>query len=82
MKDLFNELNAIFCKVFYDDDIKINREYTSNDVEGWDSLSHLNLVVAIEKKFGVKFSNAEIARWKNVGEMYDSLERLIQQKEK
>ena len=76
----FDELNAIFCKVFYDDDIKITPELTSDDVDGWDSLSHLNLVVAVEKHFGIKFSDAEIAKWKNVGEMYDSLLLLIQKK--
>lgn len=78
----FDELNAIFCKVFYDDDIKISRENTADDIEGWDSLSHLNLVVAIEKHFGIKFSNAEIAKWKNIGEMYDSLVLLIEKKGK
>jgi len=78
----FDELNAIFCKVFYDDDIKISRENTADDIEGWDSLSHLNLVVAIEKHFGIKFNNAEIAKWKNIGEMYDSLLLLIEKKGK
>ncbi|HOY32155.1 MAG TPA: acyl carrier protein [Bacteroidales bacterium] len=78
--DTFEELNAIFCKVFYDDDIKITRESTSDDIDGWDSLSHLNLVVAVEKHFNIKFSDAEIAKWKNVGEMYDSLVLLIQNK--
>ncbi|HNW70553.1 MAG TPA: acyl carrier protein [Bacteroidales bacterium] len=78
----FDELNAIFCKVFYDDDIKISRENTADDIEGWDSLSHLNLVVAIEKHFSIKFTNAEIAKWKNIGEMYDSLLLLIEKKGK
>jgi acyl carrier protein len=77
----FEELNAIFCKVFYDDDIKITRENTSDDIEGWDSLSHLNLVVAVEKHFKIKFNDAEIAKWKNIGEMYDSLVLLIQKKQ-
>jgi acyl carrier protein len=77
----FDELNAIFCKVFYDDDIKITPECTSDDIDGWDSLSHLNLVVAVEKHFGIKFRDAEIAKWKNVGEMFDSLVLLIQKKD-
>lgn len=78
--DTFKELNDIFCKVFYDDEIKITPEYTSNDIEGWDSLSHVNLVYAIEKHFGVKFDNSEIDKWKNVGEMYESLLRLLEKK--
>lgn len=81
MMNTFEQLNAIFCKVFYDDDIKITRETTSDDVDGWDSLSHLNLVVSVEKHFGIKFNDAEIAKWKNVGELMDSLEQLIQQKQ-
>jgi len=80
--ETFDELNAIFCKVFYDDDIKISRENTADDIEGWDSLSHLNLVVAVERHFGIKFTDAEIAKWKNIGEMYDSLLLLIQKKGK
>ncbi|HNW89117.1 MAG TPA: acyl carrier protein [Bacteroidales bacterium] len=76
----FDELNEIFRKVFYDDDIKITREHTSEDVDGWDSLSHLNLVVSVEKHFGIKFNDAEIAKWKNVGELYDSLVDLLQKK--
>ncbi|MCK9613710.1 MAG: acyl carrier protein [Bacteroidales bacterium] len=78
--DTFDELNKIFCKVFYDDDIKISPETTANDIDGWDSLSHLNLVVAVEKNFGIKFKDEEIDKWKTVGEMYNSLLLLIQQK--
>lgn len=77
MNDVLKELNAIFCKVFYDDDIVITPEYTTNDIEGWDSLSHTNLVAAIEKHFKVKFDNREIKKWKNVGEMSASLEAKL-----
>jgi acyl carrier protein len=76
----FQELNAIFCRVFDDDDIQITPEYTMDDIEGWDSLSHMNLVVTIEKHFGVKFPGREIYKWKNAGEMLHSLDQLLQQK--
>lgn len=77
--ETFDELNALFCKVFDDNEIKITREMTSNDIEEWDSLSHINLVVAIEKHFKVKFKDSEIIRWKNVGQMLDSItEKLAQ----
>ncbi|HNX07045.1 MAG TPA: acyl carrier protein [Bacteroidales bacterium] len=76
----FEELNAIFCKTFYDDDIVLTREHTVNDIEGWDSLSHTSLVFAVEKHFGIKFDNQEIPKWKNVGEMYDRLLELLQKK--
>jgi len=74
------ELNALFCKVFDDNEIKITRETYSDDIDEWDSLSHINLVVAIEKYFKIKFNNAEILRWKNVGNMLDSINEKLNQK--
>jgi len=71
--DTTEQLNAIFCRVFDDNDIKITPEMTANDIDEWDSLSHVNLVVAIEKTFKVKFKDAEIIRWKNVGQMLESI---------
>ncbi len=71
--DTTEQLNALFCKVFDDNDIKITPEMTANDIEEWDSLSHVNLVVAIEKNFKVKFKDSEIIRWKNVGQMIESI---------
>ena len=78
--DTFEELNAVFCKVFDDNNIKITPETTANDVDEWDSLSHVNLVVAIEKHFKVKFKNAEIIRWKNVGQMFESIKQKLEEK--
>jgi len=64
-----DKLNAIFCEVFDDDDIRITPEMTANDVDGWDSLSHVNLIVAIEGRFNIRFSQKELLSFKNVGEM-------------
>jgi len=75
--DTTEQLNAIFCRVFDDNDIKITPEMTANDIEEWDSLSHVNLVVAIEKTFKVKFKDAEIIRWKNVGQMLESINAML-----
>lgn len=69
----FEELNKVFQRVFDDEDINITPESTSNDIEGWDSLSHVNLVVSIEKHFKIKFRSSEIIKWKNVGQMHDSI---------
>lgn len=76
----FEELNKIFQRVFDDEDINITPEYTSNDVEGWDSLSHVNLVVSIEKHFKIRFRSSEIIKWKNVGQMYASIEEKLGEK--
>jgi acyl carrier protein len=78
--DTFEQLNAVFCKVFDDNDIKITPEMTSNDIDEWDSLSHVNLVVAIEKHFKIRFKSSEIMRWKNIGQMYDSIKEKLSEK--
>jgi acyl carrier protein len=65
---IYAKLTDIFHDVFDDDGIIVAPELTAADVDEWDSLSHIRLVLAIEKKFGVKFSAAEVGRLKNVGE--------------
>ncbi|SHH64376.1 acyl carrier protein [Bradyrhizobium erythrophlei] len=61
-------LIPIFRDVFDDDSIDIKPETTANDVDGWDSFSHIRLVLAVEQAFKVKFSAKEINSLKNVGE--------------
>lgn len=71
--DILKDVNVIFKDVLENDDLVISRETTSADVEEWDSLNHIQLIVAIEKHFKLKFSAAEIRNWKNVGEMCDAI---------
>lgn len=71
--EIFNKLNEIFRDVLDNEDIELADATTAADIEEWDSLSHIQLIVAIEKAFGVKFTSLEIMKWKNVGEMVDSL---------
>jgi acyl carrier protein len=71
------KLNEIFCEVFDDDDIRIAPEMTANDVEGWDSLSHVNLVVAIEGRFTIRFSQKELLTFKNVGDLLRCIDAKI-----
>ena len=62
---------------FDDDTIEVHDETTANDIEDWDSFEHINLVIAVEKKFNVKFTVGEANEMKNVGEMVDIiLERM------
>lgn len=75
--ELIGRLNEVFCEVFDDDDIKISPEMTANDVDGWDSLSHVNLIVAIEGRFNICFSQKELLSFKNVGEMMRCIESKI-----
>ena len=72
------KLNAIFCEVFDDDTLEISPEMTANDVDGWDSLSHVNLIVAVESRFNIRFSQKELLTFRNVGDLLNSIERKIQ----
>lgn len=75
--DIFDKLNEIFVDVLDLDEVKLTDATTADDIEEWDSLSHVQLVVAIEKAFGVKFTALEIMKWKNVGELVDSIAQKL-----
>lgn len=70
-EEAYSKLNEVFRDVFDDDDITVGDSTTADDIEDWDSLEHINLVVAVEKKFGIKFNMGEVNGFKNVGEMMD-----------
>ena len=66
--DTLQEVRQTMADVFDLDDLEaVGEATTAEEVEGWDSLSHVRLIVALERRFGVKFSNAEIEGLKNVG---------------
>lgn len=69
--DIFSQIQTIFEDILDDEVITLGETTTADDVEGWDSLTHIQLVVAVEKHFKVKFKSKEILSWKNVGEMVD-----------
>ena len=71
------QLNTIFQTVFDDDTINIAPEMTANDIDGWDSLSHVNLIVAIESSFNIRFSQKELLTFKNVGDLLKCIESKI-----
>lgn len=77
--DIFKKVNEIFCDELDNDDIVLTDETTADDVEEWDSLSHVQLIVAIEKSFGIKFTSNEILSWNNVGELIDSIEKRLKE---
>ncbi|MDE5493021.1 acyl carrier protein [Elizabethkingia meningoseptica] len=70
-EDLFKEIQEIFRDIFDDETLDITDSTNSSDIEEWDSLNHVSLIVAIEKEFEVKFSFEELATLKNVGTMVD-----------
>lgn len=76
--DILKELQPIFQDVFDDEDLVVTNESNAENIEDWDSLSHIRLVVAIEKQFGIKFAFGELQGLKNVGEMITLIEKKIQ----
>jgi len=71
--EILSEIQSIMQDVFDDESIVIDETSTADDVDGWDSLTHIQLIVAIEKHFKIKFSSKEILSWKNVGEMLEGI---------
>lgn len=72
-----DKLNSIFQEVFKDDSIQIKSETTANDVDGWDSFSHVILILAIEVGFNITFSVKEIMGFKNVGDLLKTIEQKM-----
>ncbi len=72
-KDVLEKVNQVFIDTLDNEDIALTNATTANDVEDWDSLNHIQLVVAIEKLFKVRFTSQEILSWNNVGEMIDCI---------
>jgi acyl carrier protein len=70
---ILNTLHDIFADILDNENIHLTPETTARDIEEWDSLNHIQLVVAIERKFGIRFRSAEIQSWNNVGEMVSSI---------
>ena len=70
---LLLDIQSIMRDVLDEESIVLDETTTANDVEGWDSLTHIQLIVAIEKHFKIKFSSKEILSWKNIGEMLEAV---------
>lgn len=67
--NVWNDLTAIFRESLDNDSLTLTESTTAKDVEGWDSITHVLIVVAVEKKFRVKFTAGEIQQLKNVGDL-------------
>ena len=74
------QLEQIFRNVFGDDDITLRDETTASDIDGWDSMMTINLMIAIEKHFKIKFAAAELANIKADGQNIGTLAALIERK--
>lgn len=79
--DIVSKVNSIFCDIFDDDSIVISDEMTAADIDDWDSLEQINLLVAMERAFDIKFSVGEVEGLANVGEMLDLVARKLAEKQ-
>lgn len=72
--EILSEINEVFIDTLDNEDIAVEETTRAIDVDEWDSLTHILLVVAIEKKFKISFKSSEIQNWNDVGEMMDCLQ--------
>ena len=70
-EEIMKRLQPIFAEVFEDESVVVTEQTTADDIEKWDSLTHLTLIYEVESEFGMKFKMKEILEMKNVGEMVD-----------
>jgi acyl carrier protein len=73
--EIVSVLNPIFRDVFDNDALVVTEGMTAADVPTWDSLSNINMIIAVEKAFGVKFSIKDVRNLKNVGELLELIKR-------
>lgn len=76
-RNTFEELNKIFRDVFDNDTIAIFETMTAKDLQEWDSLNHINLIVAAERHFKIKFTTQEIMTFQNVGHFANAIEQKL-----
>ena len=72
-EEILEKLAGIFHEELDNEEIVLSRDTTADDIEEWDSLSHIQLIVAVEKAFKIRFTSSEIQSWNNVGEMIDCI---------
>jgi acyl carrier protein len=77
---LQSELQEVFREVFDDDSLAVSESTSAADIDGWDSMAHINLIIAIEKQFRVKFAAAEIAALGRRGQTVGNMIQLLQTK--
>ncbi len=77
MNGIHSELQEVFRRVFDDDDLVITDSTSAVDIDGWDSMAHVNLIIAVESRFGIKFLSSEIAALGRRGQTVGSMIQLL-----
>jgi len=81
MATVKERLQDIFRDVFDKKDLEIDNSMTANDIEEWDSLMHINLIIAIEKEFSIKLAVTELIQLKNIGDAIRLIEKSLAKKD-
>lgn len=76
--EIVEKLTVIFREIFAEPNLVLNDEMTTNDVEKWDSLSHMLMISTVEERFGVKFKLKELNKLKKVGDIVEMLAEKLQ----
>jgi acyl carrier protein len=77
MEKVLKKVEEIFRDIFDDEDIIITEETTADDIEDWDSLAYINIIVALKEEFGIDFSMEEVSKYKSVGELVKAIKNKI-----
>ncbi len=77
MDDIYSNLLIIFTKVLKDENIELLPETTADDINGWDSLTNIRILVTIESEFNIKFNAGEVSDLKNIGELVESIKNKL-----
>jgi len=75
--DTLDKLQDVFRAVFDDDALTIARETSAQDIEAWDSVQHVTLMLEVESAFGIRFTTSEMAYLKNVGDWVDLIDKKL-----
>ncbi|MCR5267169.1 MAG: acyl carrier protein [Lachnospiraceae bacterium] len=79
-EEVFEKVQELFRDVFDDDDLRISDQTNSDEIDDWDSLEHISLIISMEKEFSMKFDIKEVNKLENVGEMIDLILRKMDEK--
>ncbi len=74
---IIEKLTEIFREIFNDNTLVISDDMTANDIEEWDSLSHIDMIFTVEEEFNIKITTKEISRLKNVGDLVTIIENKL-----
>lgn len=76
-EDILKQVNEIFVEVLENPSVKLNETTKADDIAEWDSLTHIQLVVTLERHFNMRFTTNEIQGWNSVGEMLNTIEAKL-----